>query len=71
MVNLSAFQETGQTGKMHLLVQELPPDDIVQNKLSEQVILYPLQFDHSGYGVLPEHLLGGNFPLQRNRDYGW
>jgi len=34
-ISLSAFQETGQTGTMHLLVQEQLPDDIEQNMLDE------------------------------------
>ena len=70
MISFSAFQETGQKGMMRLLVQEPLPDDIVQNRLSEQVIQYLLLFDHSDYGELLGHLLEENVPLQKIRDYG-
>ena len=55
---------------MHLLVQEPLPDDIAQNRQSEQVIQYPLLFDHLDCGELPGHLLEENLPLQKSRDYG-
>ena len=68
-ISLSAFQETGQKGKMHLLVQVQLQDDIEQSMLDDQVILFLQQFDHSGYGGLHGHFWAAIFLQQKTHDY--
>jgi len=70
-ISFSSFQETGQTGTKHLLDLVQPPDDTALNKQDDQVTLFPLQFDHTDFGALPEHFWEGNFHLQKIRDYDW
>ena len=68
-ISFSSFQETGQTGTKHLLDLVQPPDDTALNKQDDQVTLFPLQFDHTDFGALPEHYSERNFHLQKIRDY--
>ena len=54
-ISFSSFQETGQTGKKLLLNLVQTPDDTALKKQDDQVTLFPLQFDHTGFGALPDH----------------
>ena len=54
-ISFSSFQETGQTGTKHLLNLVQSPDDTALNKQDDQVTLFPLQFDHTLFGALPEN----------------
>ena len=54
-ISFSSFQETGQTGTKPLLNLVQSPDDTAFNKQDDQVALFPLLFDHTLFGALPEH----------------
>ena len=54
-ISFSPFQETGQTDKKYLLKLVKSPDDTAFNKQYDQVTLFPLLFDHTLFGALPEH----------------
>ena len=54
-ISFSSFQETGQTSTKHLLNLVQSPDDTALNKQDDQVSLFPLLFDHTLFGALPEH----------------
>ena len=54
-INFSSFQETGQTGKMHILNRMQSPDYTALNKQDDQATLFPLKFDHTVFGVLQKH----------------
>ena len=56
-ISFSSFQETGQTGTKHLLILVQSPDETALNEQDDQVTLFPLQFDHTLFGTLPEHFL--------------
>ena len=69
-ISFSSFQETGQTGKKHLLNLMQYPDDTALNKQDDQVTLFPLQFDHTVFGALPEHFWAWIFLLLKIHKYG-
>ena len=70
-ISFSSFQETGQTGTKHLLNLMQSPDDTALNKQDDQVTLFPLQFDHTVFGALPEHFWAWIFLLLKIHRYGW
>ena len=69
-IRFSSFQETGQTSSKHLLNLVQSPDDTALNKQDDQVTLFPLQFDHTVFGALPEHFWAWIFLLLKIREYG-
>ena len=70
-ISFSSFQETGQTGTKHLLNLVQSPDDTALNKQDDQVTLFPLQFDHTVFGALPEHFWAWISLLLKIHEYGW
>ena len=70
-ISFSSFQETGQTGLKHLLNLMQPPGDAALNKQDDQVTLFPLQFDHTLFGALPEHFWAWIPILLKIHEYGW
>ena len=55
-ISFSSFQETGQTGFKHHLNLMQSPDDTALNKQDDQATLLPLNFDHTVFDALAEHL---------------
>ena len=70
-ISFSLFQETGQTSMKHLLNPVQSPDDTALNKQDDQETLFPLQFDHTVFGALPEHFWAWIFLLLKIHGYGW
>ena len=70
-ISFSSFQETGQTGKMHILNRMQSPDYTALNKQDDQVTLLPLQFDHTLFGALLKHFWAWIFSLLKIHEYGW
>ena len=70
-ISFSSFQETGQTSTKHLLNLVQSPDDTALNKQDDQVTLFPLQFDHTLFGVLPEHFRAWIPLLLKIHEFGW
>ena len=54
-ISFSSFQETGQTGKKHILNLMQSPDYTALNKQDDQVTLFPVKFDHTVLGAVPEY----------------
>ncbi len=65
--SFSSFQETGQTGAKHILTLIQPLDDTALNKQNDQGTLFPLQFDHTVLGALPDHFLDFDFSFNENQ----
>ena len=65
-ISFSSFQETGQTSTKHLLNLMQFLDDTELNKQDDQVTLFPLQFDHTVFGALPEHFFDYDFSSAQN-----
>ena len=70
-ISFPSFQETGQTGTKHLLNLMQSPEDTALNKQDDQVILFPLQFDHSVFGPLLDHFCAWISLLLKIHKYGW
>ena len=69
-ISFSSFQETGQTSTKHLLNLVQSPNDTALNKQDDQVTLFPLQFDHTLIGALPDHYWAW-ISLLKTHEYGW
>ena len=70
-ISISSFQETGQTSTKHLLNLVQSPNDTALNKQNDQVTQFPLQFDHTVFGMLPEHFWAWIPTLLKIHEYGW
>ena len=70
-ISFSSFQETGQTGSKQFLNLVQSPDDTALNKQEDQVTLFPLQFNHTVFGTLPEHFWTWISLLLKIHEYGW
>jgi len=70
-ISFSSFQETGQTGTMHLLNLVYSPDDTALNKQDDQLTLFPLQFDHTEFGAIPEPFWVWIFLLMKIHGFCW
>ena len=47
------------------------PDETALNKQDDQLTLFPLQFDHTVFGALPEHFWAWISLLLKIHEYGW
>jgi len=65
-ISFSSFQETGQTGKKHLLNLVQSQDDTALNKQDDKITLFLLQFDHTAFSALLEHFSGLDFSSTEN-----
>ena len=70
-ISFSSFQETGQTGKMHILNRMQSPDYTALNKQDDQATLFPLQFDYTVFDKLPGQFWAWIFLLLKIHEYGW
>ena len=70
-ISFSSFQETGQTGTKHLMNLVQSPDDTTLNKQDDRVTLFPLQFDNTVFGALPENFWTWISLLLKIHEYGW